>query len=91
MWHQTVEIFGHKKNGEDNKSKLVKYFNEGLNFYYDQEWDKAIKKFSESIKYETNIGEKDINPSKIYIKRSEEFKMYPPRKGWRGAFVLKDK
>jgi len=91
VWHQTIEILGHRHNNNDRKNKLVKSFNAGLSFYYNQKWDEAIKQFSNSIKYETNNEEKDINPSKIYIKRAEEFKMFPPRVGWRGAFVLKDK
>ena len=91
VWHQTIEILEYKHVNNDRKNKLVKYFNAGLNLYYNQKWDEAIKQFSNSIKYETNNDEKDINPSKIYIKRAEEFKIFPPRKGWRGAFVLKDK
>ena len=91
VWHQTVEILGYKKGISNKKNKLIEHFNNGLQLYYNQQWDDAIKEFSISINYETNNEEKDINPSKIFIKRAEEFKIFPPRKGWRGAFVLNDK
>ena len=41
--------------------------------------------------YEKFKGENDINPSKIFMDRSQEFKKFPPRKGWRGAFILINK
>ena len=56
---------------------------------------KYIKKYSElfekSNKYETNNEDEDINPSKIFIERAYEFKRYPPRSAWRGAFILVNK
>ena len=52
---------------------------------------KAIELFEESNKLETNIKDEDINPSRIFIERAYEFKRYPPRKGWRGAFILVNK
>ena len=53
--------------------------------------DGALKFFKKSDKYETYNKENDINPSRIFIARALEFKDFPPRKGWRGAFVLKEK
>ena len=91
VWHQTIEIIGNKKDITENEKKLITHFHKGLDYYYAQNWDNAIKEFLISNKFETNNGEKDINPSRIFIKRAEEFKKYPPRKGWRGAFILTDK
>ena len=62
-----------------------------LEEYYNQNWDKAIELFDKSNKYETYNEDEDINPSKIFIERAYEFKRYPPRSGWRGAFILVNK
>ena len=59
--------------------------------YYNLEWDKAITIFNESLKLERYDVSNYTNPSQIFIDRSEEFKRFPPRKGWRGAFVLTSK
>ena len=91
VWHQTVEILGFKKDEDERIKKLTSLFNKALKEYYNQNWDKAIILFEKSNKYETNNKEEDINPSKIFIDRSYEFKRYPPRSGWRGAFILVNK
>tara|TARA_Y100000389_G_scaffold134751_1_gene132208 strand:- start:6665 stop:9115 length:2451 start_codon:yes stop_codon:yes gene_type:complete len=91
VWHQTVEILGFKKDEDERIEKLTSLFNKALKEYYNQNWDKAIVLFEKSNKYETNNNEEDINPSKIFIDRSYEFKRYPPRSGWRGAFILVNK
>ena len=91
VWHQTVEILGFKKDEDSKTKKLVSLFNKAQNEYYSQNWDKAIELFEESNKFETNIKDEDINPSRILVERAYEFKRYPPRKGWRGAFILVNK
>jgi len=91
VWCQTVEIIDYSHNKNKKISKLINNFHKGLDYYYSQDWDNAISCFEESNKYETNNDKNDINPSKIFIERILEFKQYPPRKGWRGAFILKEK
>ena len=91
VWHQTVEILGFKKDEDSKTKKLVSLFNKAQKEYYSQNWDKSIELFEESNKLETNIKDEDINPSRIFIERAYEFKRYPPRKGWRGAFILVNK
>ena len=91
VWHQTVEIIGHKNDEDERINKLIKHFHKGLDYYYKMDWVNAVNEFKKSSNFEINNGEKDINPSRIFIKRTEEFKSYPPRSGWRGAFILNDK
>ena len=91
VWYQTVEIIDYKHNKDDKILKLINNFHKGLDCYYNQDWDKALNYFKESNKYETNNKKNDINPSRVYVDRILEFKQFPPRKGWRGAFVLKEK
>ena len=71
--------------------KLVDLFNKGIELFYDQKWDEAIEVFYKSSELEQNKDEDDINPSRTFIERAYEFKRFPPRKGWRGAFVLEQK
>ena len=87
-FYQTVEILCYKNEESDNVKNMIENFHKGLKYYYDQKWDEAIKYFIKSEKLETNNEKNHINPSRVYIKRSEEFKEFPPRRGWRGAFVL---
>ena len=91
VWHQTVEVLGFIKDEDNRIKKLTSLYNKGLEEYYNQNWDKAIELFDKSNKYETYNEDEDINPSKIFIERAYEFKRYPPRSGWRGAFILVNK
>jgi adenylate cyclase len=91
VWHQTVEIIDFKNQASKNNLKLVELFNEGLENFYDQNWDDAIEIFDKSKEFELNDSDNDINPSKIFIERAYEFKRFPPRSGWRGAFIMERK
>tara|TARA_B110000438_G_scaffold290350_1_gene325958 strand:- start:1476 stop:2324 length:849 start_codon:yes stop_codon:yes gene_type:complete len=88
VWHQTVEIIDFKSQASKNNLKLVELFNEGIKKFYDQNWDDAIETFYKSKEFELNDSDNDINPSKIFIERAYEFKRFPPRPGWRGAFIM---
>lgn len=61
-------------------------YSDGLNFYYEQQWDKAIDKFKSTLSIDPNDG-----PSKTYIHRCEDFKASPPEPGWTGVYVMKHK
>jgi len=91
VWHQTIEIIDFKDSASDEDIKLAKLFNNGIELYYNQKWDEAIEVFYKSNELEQNKDEEDINPSRIFIERAYEFKRFPPRTGWRGAFVLEQK
>ena len=91
VWYQTVEIIGFKEDVDKDSLKLVDLFHKGLEKYYNQEWDEAIKFFNQSLKLEKYDVANYINPSQVFIDRAEEFKKYPPRTGWRGAFILTSK
>ena len=90
-WRQTVEIFGYKNKNHKDTKKLIELFHKGLDFYYNQDWDNAIKFFKESKKYETIYHKKDINPSSIFIKRCNKFISNPPDKNWDGHYRLNKK
>ena len=91
VWLQTVEIINFKEQVDEDTVQLVDLFHKGLDKYYNQEWDEAIEIFNESLKLEKYDVSNYTNPSQVFIDRSYEFKKFPPRKGWRGAFVLTSK
>jgi adenylate cyclase len=91
VWYQTVEIIGFKKDADADTTKLIDLFHNGLEKYYNQEWDEAINIFNKSLKLETYDVSNYTNPSQVFIDRAQEFKKFPPRTGWRGAFVLTSK
>ena len=49
-WKQTVEILGHKGKVDRDTETLVKSFNEGLDYYYKQNWDESNYKISKLLK-----------------------------------------
>ena len=75
----------------DDLSKLLELFHEGLDYYYDQEWDKAIKTFEASNKLEDMHEGRKKNPSLVFISRCKEFKKNPPDKDWGGVYSLTSK
>ena len=60
----------------------------GLKYYYNRKWSFAIKQFEKSLKLEKN---KEINPSKIYIKRANKYKISEPADDWEGITILSQK
>ena len=91
VWYQAVEIIGFKDDADADTTKLIDLFHNGLEKYYNQEWDEAINIFNESLKLETYDVSNYTNPSQVFIDRAQDFKKFPPRTGWRGAFVLTSK
>ena len=90
-WKQTVEIFGYKEKSNENTTKLIELFHKGLDYYYNREWDMAIQTFKNSLKYETFNHSNNLNPSNIFLNRSEKFKKNKPSKNWKGIYKLSEK
>ena len=90
-WKQTVEIFGYKEKSNENTTKLIELFHKGLDYYYNREWDMAIQTFKNSLKYETFNHSNNLNPSNIFLNRSEKYKKNKPSKNWKGIYKLSEK
>ena len=90
-WKQTVEILGYKGKVDKDTEKLAKLFNEGLDYYYKQNWNEAIIKFQNCLKYETIIHQSDLNPSVIFLSRCEKYKEEVPPSNWDGVSILEGK
>ena len=54
------------KDSIDKRSiELVKTFEEGLDNYFNQKWDRAIKSFMKAINFEDDFPGRNTNPSKF--------------------------
>jgi len=68
------------------KEEMLKYYNLGLSAYKQRKWDEAIKAFGMALKVVPNDG-----PSKLYLKRSQDYRDSPPPEDWDGVFVMTTK
>lgn len=91
----TYDLLGMVGKTHEVLLTLKTLFHEGLALYKAMEWDAAIEKFKESLEYEwkryPSLKGKKTNPSEIYIKRCEDFKLNPPPQDWDGVYTLTSK
>ena len=85
------ELIANENDISDDTKLLLETFHKGLDFYHNQEWDKAIESFTKSDKLEEDFPGRKTNPSKVFITRSKKFKESPPGKDWDGTFALDSK
>jgi len=89
------EIMGLRDQLADEQFACKKKFEEAIEAYQHQQWDKAIALFEESkeLEYFTPTDESFIhtNPSLVYINRCKVMKENPPPKDWNGVYVMKSK
>jgi adenylate cyclase len=84
---QVYELLGLAPKGlPDNKMQVLDFFKEGFKNYLEQNWDSAIKYFTQALEIDPRDG-----PSKTYIRRCEQFTKIPPRQDWDGVFTLQSK
>ena len=89
------EILGLKAYLDSDHYSCLNLYNQGINFYLNQEWDEAVEAFSESAKYEIYQPGRDYgvktNPSLVMIERCKEMKEAPPGEDWDGVYEMKSK
>jgi len=62
------------------------HYEEGLKYYRDQKFERAIESFRKVQSYLPEDG-----PSDVYIKRAQDFIATPPPAGWDGVYVMTTK
>ncbi|HIH11605.1 TPA: adenylate/guanylate cyclase domain-containing protein [Candidatus Woesearchaeota archaeon] len=67
-------------------NEFVELFEQGLQLYYKQQWDDAIKIFKKCL-----LLKKEDKATGMYIERSVEFKKNSPGKNWEGIWEWKSK
>ena len=88
VYLQTVEVIDLIENKDDKMIQLVDFFQTGLKYFYNRDWEKAIKEFERSVELESNPM---INPSKIFIERAKKYKTSEPDDNWEGITILSQK
>jgi len=80
------ELMSRIEESSEQQRDLCTIFAQGLNFYYKQSWQEAIKAFYESIK----IHKKD-GPSTYYLHLCEKYRANPPGEMWDGLIHLENR
>ncbi|MDP6396151.1 MAG: CHASE2 domain-containing protein [Candidatus Marinimicrobia bacterium] len=88
---KVFELLAEKGKLSEEYSKLIPVFNEGINFYLKQKWDKGLKAFNEAETMEEMFPTRPTNPSAVYIERCEYLKENPPGDDWDGVWTLTQK
>jgi adenylate cyclase len=80
------ELYSEKDEIEKPLRKLFSYYEKGLEYYFDLDFQEALKYFNTVLKYRPTDG-----PSKIMRERCLHYKAAPPPKDWDGTSVLNTK
>ena len=88
---ETVEIMAYKGELPDQQMTMCELFQQGLTLYQQQNWDAAIKMFTESEALEDMFAARPTNPSRVFLERSAFFKANPPGVNWDGTWILTSK
>jgi adenylate cyclase len=80
------ELVSKKEDALEWYSDVITHFEKGLEEYFKQQWDAAVKEFNSALKIRPDDG-----PSKAFIERCEYFKKHLPGKDWDGVWVMKTK
>ena len=86
-----VEIMAAAGELPDEQMKMREIYLQGMDLYRGQEWDSAIKKFTESEKFEEVFPKRPTTPSRVYVDRCGYFKENPPGPDWDGSWSLTSK
>ncbi len=70
----------------NDKIEMIRLYNLGLNSYKLKKWDDAISYFKNALKLDPSDG-----PSKLYLERSNNYKINPPPDDWDGVFTMTTK
>ncbi|MDR9418124.1 adenylate/guanylate cyclase domain-containing protein [Gracilimonas sp.] len=84
---KVYEIADLREDADDKLFECINFYEEGMELYFNQEWDEAISKFKKSAELERH----EPNPSNIFIERCEMMKEDPPGDDWNGVFIMKSK
>ncbi len=88
---KVFELLAEKDDLNSDYSKLVPLFNEGLELYLAQKWEKSMTAFKEAEELEEKFPSRPTNPSAVYIERCEYLKENPPGDDWDGIWTLTSK
>lgn len=67
-------------------NEVIELYREGVVLYRRRMWEKAMKKFTQTLSINRNDG-----PSNIYLERCRHFIQNPPAEDWDGVWTMKEK
>jgi len=85
---QVYELLSRKGELKPEYAGILKAYNEGLELYKNQSWDKAREAFIAADELEDMFPFRPTNPSRFYVPRCEYYKENPPGDDWDGSFKL---
>ncbi len=92
---EVFEVMGLTGKMTDEASECLDLYNQGMEHYLAQDWDRALEFSGQSLKLEPNRPELNpmspTNPSDELIKRALKMKENPPGKDWDGVYVMTEK
>ncbi|MBO6792931.1 MAG: CHASE2 domain-containing protein [Balneolaceae bacterium] len=81
------EIAALRADAQQQLFDCIGFYEQGMDAYYNQEWDKALVYFNKSMPIEAH----QQNPSQIFIERCQMMKANPPGDDWNGVFIMTSK
>ncbi|MCB0304912.1 MAG: adenylate/guanylate cyclase domain-containing protein, partial [Calditrichaeota bacterium] len=67
-------------------ASILPMYEEGMAYYEARNWEKAADRFSSILRLMPDDG-----PSKLYLRRSQEFALSPPPLDWDGVYQMQSK
>jgi adenylate cyclase len=83
---KVYELLAKKGALTADKAKTFALYRDGLAFYRDKMFDRAIDTFKSVL-----AALPDDGPSQLYIDRAEKYRAAPPPADWDGVFVMTSK
>jgi len=84
---KVFEIAGLRADASQEMFDCIGLYEQGMQSYFNQEWDKALKFFGQSLPLEAHLK----NPSQLFIDRCEMMKQNPPEIDWDGVYIMTSK
>jgi len=89
------EVMGLKGQVTDSVLECKSFYEEALQAYFQQDWDKAEKKLRQSLVLEPfnpeKVPESPTTPSHVLLERVQVLRENPPSRDWDGVFIMKTK
>jgi adenylate cyclase len=80
------ELLDMAEDASEQDKKLVSVFHEGLTYFENRQWKKAVECFNEAL-----LIRPDDTPSTIYLDRLKQFSVSLPDESWDGVYNLTSK
>jgi adenylate cyclase len=85
---RVYELMDTKDSIERPVLDLIETFEDGLDHYFKQEWDKALNLFEKSESMELHFEGRNTTPSAVFMDRCKHFIEQPPEKNWDGVWRM---